>query len=572
MADDKSQNGDSGSSDDSLQEARLAEADALIEAARNSSANSLRAFGALTRVATAVIEATSLVIRGPSDAHLQLGIALRAAWGNPFTGDTGPEGEQPAWVRSEVVALSLATFQAFARRCETTALSAVLPRSAGNAESPGGAEPELLQADRRFAQLASMSRQLRRRAHGTAWYASMLCGDQWGDVTGYVAPLDAVYAENVWDAVDELARAVRFMSFRVRSVPPPPGRPEAQVLTATEARGQFVGFEKRRAYFKAPSKPVGDKVVEVWFGTNRARLNTQSPHYGTDRSRMLRVGRCAVFVPKEHTVGTVKNGILFFDHRLQLQATQELDRSVFGDKLKASLAVRPEKRALLYVHGYNTSFENAAIRAAQLAVDLNIQGVTAFFTWPSFGTFLEYPADGEAARASWRYMAEFMDLLRESGAERVDVIAHSMGNQVVARALGATTANAKWIGSMILAAPDVDIDTFMDSAPDYVARCESTTVYVSSRDNALQMSFQLQLAHRLGLAPPVFVSPDVHTVDVSWVADSFLGHGYYGDEPRVIYDIASILEGSVSPASRAGMRPTSRDGQPYWEMVPNPNI
>ena len=43
-----------------------------------------------------------------------------------------------------------------------------------------------------------------------------------------------------------------------------------------------------------------------------------------------------------------------------------------------------EPHALLYLHGYNTSFEEAAIRAAQIGFDLKVPGATAFFSWPYF--------------------------------------------------------------------------------------------------------------------------------------------------------------------------------------------
>jgi esterase/lipase superfamily enzyme len=41
------------------------------------------------------------------------------------------------------------------------------------------------------------------------------------------------------------------------------------------------------------------------------------------------------------------------------------------------------------VHGYNVSFDDAALRTAQLAYDLTFDCPAAFFSWPSKGTEAE---------------------------------------------------------------------------------------------------------------------------------------------------------------------------------------
>jgi esterase/lipase superfamily enzyme len=63
----------------------------------------------------------------------------------------------------------------------------------------------------------------------------------------------------------------------------------------------------------------------------------------------------------------------------------ETDR--FLEELKAGLAVDTKRRALLYIHGYNTTFQGAAIRAAQIGFDLGISGITAFSAGPRTARF-----------------------------------------------------------------------------------------------------------------------------------------------------------------------------------------
>jgi len=63
--------------------------------------------------------------------------------------------------------------------------------------------------------------------------------------------------------------------------------------------------------------------------------------------------------------------------------------------------------ALLFIHGYNVDFEGAAIRAAQIGCDLKVPGVTAFFSWPSRGSLVSYPADEATIEASEGAITDF---------------------------------------------------------------------------------------------------------------------------------------------------------------------
>jgi len=52
---------------------------------------------------------------------------------------------------------------------------------------------------------------------------------------------------------------------------------------------------------------------------------------------------------------------------------------------------------LLFVHGYNVSFEDAARRTGQLAYDLGFEGPTVFFSWPSRGSVTAYTRRADRA-------------------------------------------------------------------------------------------------------------------------------------------------------------------------------
>ena len=99
---------------------------------------------------------------------------------------------------------------------------------------------------------------------------------------------------------------------------------------------------------------------------------------------------------------------------------------------------------MVYLHGYNTTFHEAAIRAAQIGFDLKIPGEMAFFSWPSRGTLDGYTADEASIEASEGAITDFLvRLAAESGADVVHVIAHSMGNRGLLRALQRIETNAE---------------------------------------------------------------------------------------------------------------------------------
>src|SRR5690606_13976939 len=93
-----------------------------------------------------------------------------------------------------------------------------------------------------------------------------------------------------------------------------------------------------------------------------------------------------------------------------------------------------ENHALVFVHGFNTSFQFAVFRTAQVAYDLKFDGAPFLYSWPSKGQLglSDYSYDRESAGAAEPYFREFLELVvRETGAKSVSVIAHSMGNQLL---------------------------------------------------------------------------------------------------------------------------------------------
>jgi esterase/lipase superfamily enzyme len=348
-------------------------------------------------------------------------------------------------------------------------------------------------------------------------------------------------------------------------------------------RGEWTDSPRRsRAHRRSATvePEQSDAEYVVWYGTNRRPANPGdvSQGYSAERDSTVHYGSCRVFVPKSHKIGSMgspwwKRLLTLTDDRLRLLEIRQTAGDAYWRDIAAQLAaVDPQERhAVIFIHGYNVSFESAALRAAQIGFDLSIRGAMAFFAWPSQGTLAGYPADEATIEASEGVIADFMvDFAGRSDAQSVHVIAHSMGNRAVLRAVNrlgqqAQRRSGARFGQFILAAADVDADTFRHHSGAYGRVARRATLYVSGRDVAVEASRWLHQFPRAGLVPPVMVTPGIDTINVTNVDLTMLGHGYVADARDVLHDIHALIRHGASPEMRFGLREArSEDNRRYW--------
>ena len=319
----------------------------------------------------------------------------------------------------------------------------------------------------------------------------------------------------------------------------------------------------------------------LWYGTHRRFVDTADPTrgYTGERDTAIHFGTCRVSIPHSHRIGHVSDSFMkrlfaSTDPKLKLDRNSLraiADAATFWDEVGAALAKvdAGERSALVYIHGYNVSFEDAALRAAQIGFDLQVSGLTAFYSWPSQGSWRKYAVDEATIGASHLFLAEFLTgFVRHSGAERVHLIAHSMGNRALLRCLqrviDAVSGKVPF-GQVFLAAPDVDTSEFLGEAAVYRAAAERTTLYASSRDKALATSGGMHGYARAGYLPPVTIADGIDTVEVSNVDLSWLGHSTYAEARPLLADLQVLLLHNTPPAMRLGLRQArTREGHTYW--------
>jgi esterase/lipase superfamily enzyme len=326
-------------------------------------------------------------------------------------------------------------------------------------------------------------------------------------------------------------------------------------------------------------------AVTVLLGvlTTMARLRSEEINpgthigYGNERGEP-QLGTCEVSVPKYHQAGEVERpSILRLDFKedpkkhVVLLDVQEREPEEFFASLKANVGRSKSKEALVFVHGFNVTFEAAARRTAQLAYDLKFDGPPIFFSWPSQGGVLQYAVDETNVVWATPHLKDFLaSVASRSGAKSVHLIAHSMGNRALTSALVSLAHRMKRAAPMfrevVLTAPDIDADVFKrDIAPFITRTAERVTLYASSNDEALALSKKLHGYARAGdSGAELVVVNGLDTIDVSNVDTSLLGHSYYGSNDTVLTDMFYVLTEPRPASQRRWLAPVSLGRLTYW--------
>jgi esterase/lipase superfamily enzyme len=284
------------------------------------------------------------------------------------------------------------------------------------------------------------------------------------------------------------------------------------------------------------------------------------------------------------------------------KAKQELQAEV-----ARRLAIARRKEVVLFVHGYHSSFETAALTMGELCHFLGRDFVCGIFTWPAGGQrgiLFGYVSDRESAEYAVEDLVKAIRIVgRTPGVERVHLIAHSRGTDTLASALAALSAEAYAlesspdrefrIGNVVLVAPDLDGDValtkifkvFSDpdlpfgGGPDPSALIPPSpglrvTLYVSPDDTALAAASWLSGSiARLGRVDATMFSADqieaialLRAVDIIQVRGTtdFFGHFYFTSDAQVSADIIAMLRYGLRPNEPG--RPLEQVAGSFWRV------
>ena len=301
---------------------------------------------------------------------------------------------------------------------------------------------------------------------------------------------------------------------------------------------------------------------QIFVATTRAKSKDARQVFSGERSDHVAYAKVDMTVPAVHKIGQIERanrGVV--DPAKYFTATSVSgyrDDAAFSKALRADIAKRGG-RALIFIHGYNTQFDDAVYRITQIAHDANYKGTPVLFTWASAGRTVDYVYDNNSASAARDALEETLRLVANSGAKRVDIVAHSMGNWVTMEAMRqlAITNDRDLdgkLGDVVLASPDIDVDVFKSQMRRYGKPDRPFVVFASANDRALQISGLIAGRRpRLGdyadsqeIADLGIVVADISAVKV----EDRLNHTKFADNPILVQMLGERLnsDGTATPA------------------------
>jgi esterase/lipase superfamily enzyme len=319
----------------------------------------------------------------------------------------------------------------------------------------------------------------------------------------------------------------------------------------------------------------GASKVEMLVATTR---DVQNPPQGDlftgERGAHMSFADIAISIPNDSVrqIGEVQ-----FPQSLPPDPTREfatlsatsLNAEAALGLLNHRLTTTPRRQVLVFVHGYNTRFDDAVYRLAQFVHDSGTTALPVLFTWPSRGKTAAYGYDRESTNYSRDQLEKVLEALdRDKSVGEISVLAHSMGNWVALEALRQMAIRngriAPKIRNVILAAPDVDYDVFLRQVREMKTPPSLFTVFVSKDDEALGVSRRLWGDRpRLGAIDPESEPfktelADAHILAVDITnnkSDDPVNHSKFARSPDVVRDIGRRLAspGQMLAEQRSGL-------------------
>jgi esterase/lipase superfamily enzyme len=308
--------------------------------------------------------------------------------------------------------------------------------------------------------------------------------------------------------------------------------------------------------------PPDVSKVSLYVATTRSPNEIEPDRMFTgERARTINHARMVVAIPPNHKTGEIEWPSRSPGDPSQNFVTADRDfltSDAFMADLRKAVASRPpnERDVLVFIHGYNTRYEEAVYRLAQIVHDSGFKGVPVLFTWPSRGELLAYPYDRESAVYSRDDLeATLRGIATKTGARRFDILAHSMGNFLMVETLRQAVIRGDGrfggkLGQVMMAAPDIDIDVFRRQLQTIIPVKLPITVFVSKDDKALSFSkFVWQSTDRAGsfvVSDPELAkrleAANITVYDLSDLKTSDkLGHGKFAASPDVVQLIGNRL-------------------------------
>ena len=350
----------------------------------------------------------------------------------------------------------------------------------------------------------------------------------------------------------------------------------------------------RYGYGRSPSLAFGTAVVDLGVGITWEELLEASRTQTRSKKVVLKLGVIKEIFRTPDLPLPYKE----VDGRIIEQSDPLVEdktaREVFRHTLTEQLALTPRKEVVIYVHGYNNSFKDAAFVMAEFWHFLGRIGVPMIYTWPAgYPGLFGYTYDRESSEFTIYHLRETLSFLASfPEVEKIHLIAHSRGTGVAIAAVRELTISARATGidpkakfkihNLVLVAPDLDVQVAVQRIAgdklDYSVN--RFTIYTSSADEAIGVAEWLFSSPRgrvgtIGMedmsevlkAALEFSPKSVKHINYSPAPNSLTGsygHSYFRTAPTVSSDLVLMLRDDLDAGTPG--RPLKPMGLGFWRI------
>jgi esterase/lipase superfamily enzyme len=395
-----------------------------------------------------------------------------------------------------------------------------------------------------------------------------------------------------------------------------------------EPSPEILAIPRNQAMVASAQPAIASDDLRLLYITDRVKIadpQTGAFSYGSERSYTMSFGSIDVRVEPDSngTMGEMKLATIKEIGRFPnvpypamitsagyrrtpdvVAAHEEAVASLQGE-IRHRLAKTKRKEVVVFIHGYNNTFNDAASATGNICRLLGQDFVCVVLTWPAGGTrgaFMGYNVDRESGEFAVTDMRKAIRAIGETpGLRGFDLIAHSRGTDVLASVfhlLGVeayvsrtSLADSLKVRNIVLFAPDIDIDVATTkifdvlSDPDepYGAKKNPNvavkqgslhlTIYSSPADQALGLSSSI-FGSRLRLGQLNLSGPEAkalradpgHFADLIEVDENTgaFGHGYFLSNPAVRSDLVALIRDGVKPGDPG--RPLVEISKAFWRI------
>ncbi len=313
--------------------------------------------------------------------------------------------------------------------------------------------------------------------------------------------------------------------------------------------------------------------VPIIVATTRLASEDPGEMFTGERS-YLSYANVTISIPPNHVTGEIEwpsSTPADPERYFATQKAEKVERAQFNAAVSKNIKLyKTNGRVLVFIHGFNTRFDAAVMRLAQIAHDSGAEAVPVLFTWPSRGRLLAYPFDRESNAFSRDGLEKLLkDLVNNPSVTEITILAHSMGNMVALESLRQMAVRdrklSKKIRTVVLASPDVDVDVARVLIGGMGPNPPQFTLFISRDDRALMVSrFIWRSQDRLGQIDPsqepyrsqLAAHKNIEVFDLTGVRSNSdnLNHSTFATSPAIVRFVGNnLISGRPLDTERVGL-------------------